>query len=233
MKCFRYMKSFLLIGSSSAIAKNLAVKLHAEGHHLYSISRSEIADFPGDHFTLDITRDELPVIDAPLDGLIYFPGTIQLKPFRSLKREDIDHDFQVNVFGAVKSIQHFLPALKKSESSSVVMFSTVAVQQGMPFHASVAMSKGAIEGLVRSLAAEFAPSIRFNCIAPSLTETPMADRLINTPEKQAASAQRHPLKSIGKPVDLANMAQFLLTDNSRWMTGQILHVDGGMSALKI
>jgi NAD(P)-dependent dehydrogenase (short-subunit alcohol dehydrogenase family) len=227
------MKSYLLVGSSSAVARNLTQKLHEEGFGLYSISRSAMPDFPGNHHTLDVLKDELPVIEEPLDGLVYFPGTIHLKPFRSLKMEDIEHDFEVNVAGAIKCLQHYLPALKKSEKASVVMFSTVAVQQGMPFHASVAISKGAIEGLVRSLAAEFAPAIRFNCIAPSLTDTPLAERLLNTPEKQASAAQRHPMKSIGKSDDLAHMVHFLLSEKSGWMTGQILHVDGGMSSLKV
>jgi NAD(P)-dependent dehydrogenase (short-subunit alcohol dehydrogenase family) len=227
------MKTFLLIGANSAVAKELTAQLLSEGHKICSISRTPSGFSGVSHYTLDPLHDDLPEMDEAIDGLVYFPGTIQLKPFRSLKPADFETDLQVNVLGAIKSIQHFLPALKKSEHASVVMFSTVAVQQGMPFHASVALSKGAVEGLIRSLAAEFAPSIRFNCIAPSLTNTPMAERFLNTPEKQAASAQRHPMKTIGTPADLAAMTAFLLSDQSGWITGQVLHVDGGMSTLKI
>ena len=134
--------------------------------------------------------------------------------------------------GAIAVIQKLLPNLKQAETSSIVLFSTVAVQTGMGFHASIAASKGAIEGLARSLASEFAPKIRVNCIAPSLTDTPLAERLLNSPEKREASAARHPLKAIGAPADIASAAAFLLSDQASWMTGQILHIDGGMSSVR-
>jgi NAD(P)-dependent dehydrogenase (short-subunit alcohol dehydrogenase family) len=164
--------------------------------------------------------------------LVYFPGSINLKPFRGLKESDFLNDFNINVLGAIKSIQTYTPNLQLSDKASIVLFSTVAVQTGMPFHASIAVSKGAIEGLTRSLAAEFAPKIRVNCVAPSLTHTPMAERLLSTPEKIEASANRHPLKKIGEPKDLANMVEFLLSENASWITGQIMHVDGGMGSIK-
>mgnify|MGYP000155808720 CR=1 FL=1 len=123
--------------------------------------------------------------------------------------------------------------LKKSNQASVVLFSTVAVQQGMPFHASVAAAKGAVEGLTRSLAAEWAPKIRVNCIAPSLTDTPLAGRLLATPEKKEAAGNRHPLKRVGTAEELGNIATFLLSENSSWITGQVIGVDGGLSALKV
>jgi 3-oxoacyl-[acyl-carrier protein] reductase len=227
------MKTILLIGASSAVAKALAKKLKSTENTVISLSRSK-PDAPFDLFhEHDISSDELmPEIDCCIDGLIYFPGTINLKPFRSIKQNDLELDFKINVIAAIKSIQTYSKNLSLSESASIVLFSTVAVQTGMPFHASVACSKGAIEGLTRSLAAEFAPKIRVNCIAPSLTNTPMAERLLNSPEKIEASAMRHPLNQIGKPEDLADMAYFLLTDSSKWVTGQILHVDGGMSSIK-
>ena len=142
-------------------------------------------------------------------------------------------DFNLQVLGAIRCIQAVLPRLKNSENASIVLFSTVAVQLGLGFHSQVAVSKGAIEGLTRSLAAEFAPTIRFNAIAPSLTNTPLAEKLLSSPEKIEANGQRHPLKRIGEAEDIAEAACFLLTDKSSWMTGQILHVDGGMSSLKI
>ena len=143
------------------------------------------------------------------------------------------NDFNLQVIGAIKVIQAIMPKLKKAENASIVLFSTVAVQTGFSFHSQVSASKGAIEGLTKALAAEFAPKIRINCIAPSLTDTPLATSLINTEQKAEANAQRHPLKRIGKAEDLANMAEFLLSEKSGWITGQVFHVDGGMSALKV
>jgi NAD(P)-dependent dehydrogenase (short-subunit alcohol dehydrogenase family) len=140
-------------------------------------------------------------------------------------------DYNLQVVGAVKAIKQCIPLLKKSEHASIVMFSTVAVQKGFGFHAQVAASKGAIEGLTRSLAAEFAPGIRINAIAPSLTDTPLAEKILNTDQKRTANAERHPLHRVGKPQDIAAMANFLLGEESSWITGQILHVDGGMSSL--
>jgi len=227
------MKTFLLIGASSAVATELAHSLFAQNNRIIAVSRTE-PNAPFETFLQhEITSEEaLPKIEGAIDGLVYFPGSINLKPFRSLKQQDFLADFQLNVLGAIKSIQTYSPNLQLAASASIVLFSTVAVQTGMPFHASVAVSKGAVEGLTRSLAAELAPKIRVNCIAPSLTKTPMAERLTNSPEKQEASAQRHPLKKIGEPKDLANMVEFLLSEKSSWMTGQILHVDGGMGTLK-
>jgi 3-oxoacyl-[acyl-carrier protein] reductase len=227
------MKSFLLVGSSSATSIALAHKLAADGNKIITISRGEKPENTSLHYQIDVLRDELPVIEEPLHGLVYFPGSIQLKPFRSLKMEDFYLDFEINVKGALRCFQQYIPVLKKSGNASVVTFSTVAVQQGMPFHSSVAVSKGAVEGLTRSLAAEFAPEIRFNCVAPSLTNTNMASRLLNTPEKQAAAASRHPLKRFGEPEDLANLVHFLLGEQSNWISGQIIHADGGMSSLRI
>jgi NAD(P)-dependent dehydrogenase (short-subunit alcohol dehydrogenase family) len=157
---------------------------------------------------------------------------VTLKPFARVKPEDFVSDFQLQLVGAVKVIQASLPKLKNANSPSIVLFSTVAVQTGFNFHSLVASSKGAVEGFTRALAAEFAPKIRVNCIAPSITDTPLAGSLLNTDEKKEANAQRHPLKKIGKPEDLANLAAFLLSEKSSWITGQVLHVDGGMSSLR-
>ena len=165
--------------------------------------------------------------------MLYCPGSINLKPFKSLKEQDYLNDFNINALGAVKIINNYLPNLKKAETSSLVFFSTVAVQTGMPYHASVAMAKGAVEGLTRSLAAEFAPNIRVNAIAPSLTDTPMASRLLSSDEKKEASAKRHPLNSIGNPEEIAKAASYLLSDDSGWITGQVIHIDGGISSLRL
>lgn len=134
---------------------------------------------------------------------LYCPGSIQLKPFARIKAEDFAQDFQLQVIGAIRVIQQVLPILKASPQASIVLFSTVAVQTGFTFHTQVATSKGAIEGLTKALAAELAPKIRVNCIAPSITDTPLAGTLLSTPEKKEANAQRHPLKKIGAPEDIA------------------------------
>jgi 3-oxoacyl-[acyl-carrier protein] reductase len=232
------MKSYLIAGGSSGIGLALVKKLSDEGHQLTVVSRTcdSLAGLPGvthlpkNLVTDDLTEGELP---ASLDGVVYCPGSINLKPFKSLKPEAFTEDFQINVLGAVKVLQASLKALKATENPSVVLFSTVAVCQGMPFHASIAAAKGAVEGLTRSLAAEWAPAIRVNCIAPSLTDTPLAARLLSSDEKKEAAGSRHPLKRVGTPEEIAALAQFLLGDNSRWMTGQVIGLDGGMSALKL
>jgi NAD(P)-dependent dehydrogenase (short-subunit alcohol dehydrogenase family) len=167
------------------------------------------------------------------DGLVYLPGTILLKPFHRLSATDFQQDFQVNVLGFVQCMQAMLPRLKKADGSSVVVFSTVAAKIGLGFHASISSAKGALEGLALSLASELAPSkIRVNVVAPSLTDTPLAAALLNTPEKAEASAKRHPLQRIGSVDDMASAARFFLSDGASWITGQCLAVDGGMSKLK-
>jgi NAD(P)-dependent dehydrogenase (short-subunit alcohol dehydrogenase family) len=185
--------------------------------------------------SLDVQAEFLNLEGLPdvVDGIVYCPGTIRLKPFHRLTMDDFLEDWQVNFLGAVKTIQACLPRLKKSTSgAAIVLFSTVAVKTGMPFHASVAGAKAAVEGLTRSLAAEFAPRIRVNAIAPSLPDTPLAQSLLSSEEKRKASAERHPAKRIGTPQEMAQIAVHLLSDAGAWMTGQIIHVDGGMSALR-
>jgi 3-oxoacyl-[acyl-carrier protein] reductase len=231
-------KTYLIAGGSSGIGLALVKKLTAAGHHVTVISRSNdglagisnVTHLQKDVLTDDISDSELP---DSLDGVAYCPGSINLKPFRSLKPDAFLEDFNINVLGAVKILQAAQKPLKKAENPSVVLFSTVAVGQGMPFHASVAAAKGAVEGLTKSLAAEWAPGIRVNCIAPSLTDTPMAERLLSSDDKREASANRHPLRRVGTPEDIAALAEFLLSENSTWMTGQILGLDGGMSTLRV
>ncbi|WP_332911160.1 SDR family oxidoreductase [Algoriphagus boritolerans] len=184
---------------------------------------------------LDTSVDfsEIPGLPDVIDGVVYCPGTINLKPFHRISIADFQNELEVNFFGAVRVLQACLKGLKKSSSPAVVLYSTVAVQTGMGFHAGIASAKGAVEGLTRSLAAEWAPSkIRVNAIAPSLTETPLASALLSTPERKEASDKRHPLGRIGTSGDIAEATVFLLSPKSSWMTGQILHIDGGMSNLK-
>lgn len=173
-------------------------------------------------------------LDLPpvLDGLVYFPGTITLKPFHRLTAEDFLRDFQINCLGAAAAIQAALPSLKAAPAASIILFSTVAVAQGMPFHASVSAAKGAVEGMALALAAEFAPKIRVNVIAPSLTDTPLAGTLLGTEAKREVSAKRHPLQQVGDPEDVAKMVAFLLSDASKFMTGQVLRPDGGLSSIR-
>lgn len=224
------MKTYLFLGASSDIALTAKKMLENTGNRVICISRKVENDLL-DMLTGNPVTNELPEIDGTIDGLVYFPGSITLKPFRSIKQADFQSELEINVLGAINSIQKY--SSKLTEGSSIVLFSTVAVQVGMPFHSAVAVAKGAIEGLTRALAAEFAPRIRVNCIAPSLTKTKMAEKFLSTPEKEETAGQRHPLKKVGQPEDLANAVSFLLNDTSKWMTGQILHVDGGMSTLKV
>ena len=225
-------RNILLIGGSSGIGLATA-KLLTQNHEVYIASRSSdsLTGLDIHHLPFDVTTDDLSTLDLPaeLSGLVYCPGSINLRPFKGLKPEAFEADFQINVMGFVKSLQAVLPKL--TTNSSVVLYSTVAVKVGMPFHASVAASKGALEGLGKSLAAELAPKTRVNVIAPSITNTPLADRFLNNEAKMEKSAQRHPLKRVGQADDIAALTRFLLSDESSWMTGQILGLDGGMSTL--
>lgn len=225
-------KQIAVVGGTSGIGASV-LELIGDSATVYNISRGEAAG--STNIQLDVTSNFEKIEGLPdeLHGLVYCPGSINLRPFQSLKPEDYQKDFEINVLGAVKVIKASLKSLKKSKNASIVLFSTVAVSQGMSFHASVAASKGAVEGLVRSLAAEFAKSgIRVNAIAPSLTDTPMAEALLSSDEKRKASDDRHPLGRIGKPEDLAYAVRYLLYDQSSWMTGQVIHLDGGMSAIR-
>lgn len=230
-------KSYLIVGASTGIGFELTKILSAAGHEVHAIARNvdPLNELSNVHpIPFDVLSDETSTLNFDsLDGFAYCPGTINLQPFHRLKKSDFREDFELNVLGGVEILRQILSALKKGNASSVVFFSTVAVGQGMSFHSSVAASKGAIEGLTRSLAAELTPTIRVNCVAPSVTETPLAERLLSTDAKKEAAAKRHPLLRVGKPEDIANAAEFLLSDKSGWMTGQILAVDGGMSTLRM
>ena len=167
-----------------------------------------------------------------LDGVVYCPGSIRLKPFARLREQELRDDLDLNLLGAVRTLQAASEPLKRSDRAAVVLFSTVAVGTGMPFHASVAAAKGAVEGLTRSLAAEWAPAIRVNAVAPTITDTPLAGRLLNSDEKRQTAADRHPLKRIATPEDIADAVRWLLTGNSL-VTGQVLQLDAGLSELRL
>jgi NAD(P)-dependent dehydrogenase (short-subunit alcohol dehydrogenase family) len=227
------MSTYLLAGAGSAVAKTTAETLRNAGHRVIGISRSDVDGLDGLHRVESYDFGTFPAIEGTIDGLVYFPGTINLKPFHRYTQAEFLSDLQINTLGAVAFIQAYLGNLKQSPQPSVVLFSSVAVQAGMPFHASIATAKGANEALTRSLAAEYAPLIRFNCIAPSLTNTPLGEKFLNTPEKMEGAQKRNPLKKVGTPHELSDMVEFLLSPKSAWITGQVLAVDGGMGALRV
>lgn len=230
------MQNFVVIGGSTGIGLSIS-NLLAKEHNVYAtFNKTQIVSTQNNlqynHLNVLDENFNLSFLPSTIDGLVYCPGAINLKPFNRAITKDFVDDYQIQVLGAIKAIQACLPNLKNSNQSSIVLFSTVAVQTGFNFHSIVSASKGAIEGLTKALSAEFAPKIRVNCIAPSLTKTPLANNLLNNPEKIESNAQRHPLKKVGEPEDIANLASFLLTPISNWITGQILHVDGGMSTIR-
>lgn len=230
-------KNILIIGASGGIGSALTALMIEAGHKIWATYfQHELTPQEGVHLARwdavneDFPKDFLP--DA-LHGVVYCPGAITLKPFQRFASKEFMADYQLQVVGAVKALQAAYPALKKTGAASVVLFSTVAVQTGFPFHAVVSASKGAIEGLTRALAAEWAPVVRVNAIAPSLTDTPLAASLLANDEKKKANAQRHPLKRLGNPGEIAQAAAFLLSEAAGWISGQVFHIDGGMSSLRV
>jgi len=229
-------KNYVIIGASSGIGLEIAQQLQTAGANIWAYSRHPLpVELEGLNWSaLDVLQPDFQLENLPemVHGLVYCPGSIQLRPFQRISSEDLRKEMEINIVGAFRVIQQVYAALKRSGTGSVLLFSTVAVQTGMPFHAGIAAAKGAIEGLVHALAAEWAPTVRINAIAPSLTDTPLAANLLNTEEKRQNSAQRHPLKRIGTPADMANAALFLLSEQASFITGQVLAVDGGMGKLK-
>ncbi|TAH26343.1 MAG: SDR family oxidoreductase [Cytophagales bacterium] len=229
------MKTYVLIGGSYGIGADVAKLLNSEGNKVVVYSRSigNLSDYtnliwyPYDAL---LGAPDIENVSEGIDGLVYLPGSINLKPFHRTTTKDFLDDFQLNFLGAVSAIQAFLPKLKQNHGS-IVLMSTVAVSLGLPFHASISASKAAIEGLSKSLAAELAPNIRVNVVAPSLTDTPLAEKLLSSPEKKDAASKRHPLNIYGKSIDIAEAIVFLL--KSQFTTGQVLHIDGGISTLKV
>jgi len=229
-------KNILLIGGSSGLGYGIAKKIH-QTHNISIASRTaeNLANLEITHIAYDVANGEIDTSKLPetIDGFVYCPGSINLKPFRTLSLQSFEEDMQINFMFLVKTLHAILPNLKKSKQASLVFFSTVAVKIGMPFHTSVAAAKGAIEGFAKALAAEYAPQFRVNVIAPSLTDTPLAKRLLDNDKKIKAMSARHPLNRVGNIKDIANLACFLLSDESSWTTGQIIGVDGGLSTLNL
>lgn len=225
--------TYLVVGGSRGIGKATAQHLLNQGNQVHIIARNT-PDWSGDYHyhEVDVLEGALPDLEGGLDGLIYCPGSINLKPFKGLKASDFQEDFEINVLGAVRVLQHYEKALQRAEQSAVVLFSTVAVQTGMAFHASVSAAKGAVEGLVRALAAEWSPKVRVNGIAPSIVSTDLAARLLRSDKQVEAAEQRHPLQRIGQAEDAAALAAFLVQPAAGWITGQIVGLDGGMSAIR-
>lgn len=229
-------KNILIIGGSGGIGLEIVKLISAENNVLVaSRTKGGLEDLKVDYQEFDVLKDEIQNLNLPetLDGLVYCPGSINLKPFKMLKPEAFEEEMQLNFFSLVKVVQGLMPKLKNSEQASLIFFSTVAVQTGMPFHTSVAAAKGAIEGFAKALAAEYAPGMRVNVIAPSLTNTSLAGKMLNSEDKKVKMGDRHPLKRVGEPRDIANMAEFLLSNKSSWITGQVLGIDGGLSSLNI
>lgn len=229
-------KHFVIVGGSHGIGLEIVRTLDRLGEAAIVLSRSadSLAGFRNvSHLPWDATQDELDPASLPsqIDGLVYCPGSINLRAFKSLTPSLFRDDFELNVIGAVKAIQASLSGLRAAPAASVVLFSTVAVQQGMPAHASVAASKGAIEGLTRTLASELAPLVRVNCIAPALTHTKMTERFFRDEDRAKALGEQYPLGRTGKPADIAAMASLLLSEEGSWITGQVIGVDGGMSSV--
>ncbi|MEX2579860.1 MAG: SDR family oxidoreductase [Verrucomicrobiales bacterium] len=230
-------RDILVIGGNSGIGLEIVKQLVDKGDRVHAASRSdsELQKFSQVSRQIYDVSDRDAELDLPekLDGLVYCPGTINLKPFHRFSDEEFQHDLQINYLGAVRAIRLALDSLKKADKASIVLFSTVAVQTGLPFHTSISGAKGALEGLARALAAELSPDIRVNCLALSLTDTPLASNLLSSDEKRKASAERHPLKRVGDAVEVAKAATFLLGPDSGFITGQVLQIDGGISTLKM
>lgn len=231
-------KNILVVGGSSGIGLALVKLLHQRNAAVYVVSRSASEEWPENiHY---LKADVIGNLDAvemflpqQLHGLVYSVGSINLKPFTRLTAEDFLNDFQLNALGAARMIQQAIKPIKNAAGSSIVLISSVAARTGMPYHASVAAAKGAVEGMALSLAAELAAQqIRVNVVAPSLTDTPLAQNLLSTPEKREASAKRHPLGKIGRTENISQLIAFLLSEDSNWMTGQIIGIDGGLGNLK-
>ncbi|MDB4242134.1 SDR family oxidoreductase [Polaribacter sp.] len=227
------MKKILVIGGSKGIGKAIIASL-IEKNNIINLSRTapSLTHENLTHYNCDILSDKLPQLEA-VDTLIYCPGSINLKPISRLKLDDFRADFEINVVGAVKAIQQYLPLLKRGNTPSILLFSTVASKLGMPYHASVAAAKSGVEGLVKSLGAELAPTIRVNAIAPTVTDTDLASKLLRNERMIESITERHPLKKFLNPAEVADMATFLTSESASSISGQIFQMDCGIVSFKL
>jgi 3-oxoacyl-[acyl-carrier protein] reductase len=227
------MRNIVIIGGSKGIGSAILLQ-QLQNNNVYNISRTapDITHPNLIHYSISILEDDLPEIEA-VDVLIYCPGSITLKPIMSLNLNDFRNDFEINVIGAVKAIQKYLPALKKGNNPSIVLFSTVAAKLGMPFHASIATAKAGIEGLVKSLGAELASVVRVNAIAPTITETSLSANILRNDRMKENMIERHPMKSYLKPGEVAEMANYLISENAKSISGQVFEMDYGIVSFKL
>jgi len=227
------MRNIVIIGGSKGIGKEI-LQQQFGGNIVHNISRNapEIEHPNLKHYSINVLQDGLPEIEN-VDVLMYCPGSINLKPIGSLSIDDFRNDFEINVIGAVKAIQKYLPALKKGQNPSIILFSTVAAKLGMPFHASIATAKAGIEGLVKSLGAELASVVRVNAIAPTITETSLAAGILRNDRMKENMMERHPMKNYLKPEEVASMANYLISENAKSISGQVFEMDYGIVSFKI
>ena len=226
------MRHILIIGGTKGIGKAI-IDLLIEENKITCMSRN-VSDYNHEnykHLQLDATLDNFPDLEI-IDSLVYCPGSINLKPISTLSIEDFRNDFELNVIGAVKSIKKYLPLLKKGENPSILLFSTVATKLGMPYHASVSASKSAIDGIVKTLGAELAPKIRINAIAPTITNTELASKILRNEKVLENMIERHPLKKILSANEVAKMAKFLISEDGSSISGQIINMDAGIVSFK-
>jgi len=229
-------KNIFIVGGSNGIGLSL-IKQISSKNNIYSASRNDnnLNDYNVKYIKYDSVNDleiDTSILPDKIDGFVYCPGSINLRPFNTLKTESFLEDYKINFLGAIKSLKMILPLMQKSDNSSIVFFSTVAVSTGMPFHSSISSSKGAIEGLTRSLAAEFAPKIRVNSIAPSIVKTNLSEKFLNSDLKIEKASERHPLGRIGKAEEISKLTSYLLSDDSSWVTGQVINIDGGIGSIR-
>ena len=229
-------KNIFIVGGSSGIGLSLIKQISVK-NNIYSASRndSNLNNYDVEYIKYDSVNDfeiDTSILPEKIDGFVYCPGSINLRPFNTLKIESFLEDYNINFLGAIKSLKMILPLMQKSDNSSIVFFSTVAVSTGMPFHSSISSSKGAVEGLTRSLAAEFAPKIRVNAIAPSIVKTNLSEKFLNSDLKVEKASERHPLGRIGKVEEISKLAAYLLSDYSSWITGQVINIDGGIGSIR-
>ena len=225
--------TYLFAGASSAIALEAARLLKEKGNTVIGISTKKTLEGYDSFYDVEkYTFGSFPQIEEPVAGVVYFAGTINLKPFARFTGEEFTRDLEVNTLGAVAFVQAYLSNLKKSPASSIVLISSVAASTGLPFHTSIALAKGALEGFAKALAAELAPGIRVNCIAPSLVNTPMGKKFVDTPEKMEQMQKRNPLRHVGEAADVAHAVCYLLGEEAKWVSGQTFAIDGGMGTIK-